>query len=226
LYYQDSIIQPHFDRFDNCYLFDLPDPADSFHVGFIQRDTVPHTFILTGFIPEKETPGIVYHSIGVNGATVSSYLNCEFFEDELAFIRPDVVIFEIGINDASGKNFTVNSFINNYNLLINRIKALYPDCAFIFITNNDSFRKIKKRRYRVNTNGALVQDAFFKIAEKNQGGVWDLFSIMGGLNSMQIWQKNGLAQSDKVHFTRSGYELLGDLFYNALIDFYLQNDIE
>ena len=33
---------------------------------------------------------------------------------------------------------------------------------------------------------------------------------------MEKWQKAGLAQKDKVHFTRAGYQLLGDLFYQAL----------
>jgi lysophospholipase L1-like esterase len=44
---------------------------------------------------------------------------------------------------------------------------------------------------------------------------------MGGLKSMAEWQKYGLAQKDKVHFTKKGYELIGDKFYNALIQFYL-----
>jgi lysophospholipase L1-like esterase len=195
-------------------------------VGFIQKDTVPHTFILTGFIPEKETPGIVYHAIGVNGASVPSYLNSEFFEDELPLIMPDLIVFEIGVNDASGKNFNVNSFIYNYNLLTNKVKQILPDCAFIFITNNDTFQRVKRRTYRVNSNGLIVKDAFFKIAEENRGGVWDMFSIMGGLKSIQKWQANGLAKADKIHFTKPGYELLGNLFYNALVDFYLQNNIE
>ncbi|MDR1436806.1 MAG: GDSL-type esterase/lipase family protein [Candidatus Symbiothrix sp.] len=226
LYNGDLPLKASFDFISNSYLFELPESADSFRVAFIQKDTVPHTFILTGFIPEKETPGIVYHAIGVNGASVPSYLSSEFFEDELPLIMPDLVVFEIGVNDASGSGFKVNSFIQNYNLLIERIKHVLPDCAFIFITNNDTFKRIKKRTYRVNSNGLIAKEAFFKIAEENQGGVWDLFSIMGGMKSMQTWQANGLAQADKIHFTRTGYELLGDLFYNALIDLYLQINIE
>jgi lysophospholipase L1-like esterase len=226
LYYGDRSIKPCFDLISNSYLFELPESIDSFRICFIQKDTVPHTFILTGFIPEKETPGIVYHAIGVNGASVPSYLNSEFFEDELPLIRPDLIVFEIGVNDASGSGFNVNSFIYNYNLLISRIKHVLPDCAFIFVTNNDTFKRVKRRTYRVNSNGLIAKDAFYKIAEENQGGVWDLFSIMGGLKSMQTWQTNGLAQADKIHFTRPGYELLGDLFYNALIEFYLQNNME
>jgi lysophospholipase L1-like esterase len=226
LHYRDTLIEPHFDVISNTYLFELPEPADSFRLDILQEDSIPHMFVVTGFIPEKDTPGIVYHAIGVNGASVSSYLNSEFFEDELPLLMPDLVIFEIGINDTFGKTFSASSFIDNYNLLVKRIERVFPDCAFIFITNNDSFRKIKRRKYSVNLNGRIAQDAFFEIAKENQGGVWDLFSIMGGLKSMQTWQAKGLAKMDKVHFTKPGYELLGDLLYNALVDFYLQNNID
>jgi lysophospholipase L1-like esterase len=226
LHYNDILFEPCYDSISSTYFFELPEPADSFRIDIVQEDTIPHTFILTGFIPEKDTPGIVYHSIGVNGASVSSYLNSEFFEDELHLLMPDLVIFGIGINDASGRGFTARTFIDNYNLLVQKIKRVQPDCAFIFITNNDSFRRIRRRKYAVNLNGLVVKDAFFKIAEENQGGVWDLFSIMGGVKSMQTWQARGLAKPDKIHFTKPGYELLGNLLYNALIDFYLQNDLE
>ena len=44
-----------------------------------------------------------------------------------------------------------------------------------------------------------------------------MFEVMGGLNSMVLWEKNSLAQRDKIHFTREGYLLLGDLFFTALM---------
>jgi hypothetical protein len=53
-----------------------------------------------------------------------------------------------------------------------------------------------------------------------------MYEVMGGLNSVVLWEKNGLAQRDKVHFTREGYLLLGDLFSNALMqnfEDYLRN---
>ena len=226
LYYNDSVIESYYDFVSNSYLFELPELVDSFEIGFIQKDNTPRSFIVTGFLPEKDTPGIVYHAIGVNGASVPSYLNCEFFEDELPLISPDLVIFGIGINDAAEKNFTEESFIENYNSLLRVIERVNPECAFLFITNNDSYKRIARRKYAVNPNGEIAKDAFYKIAEENKGAVWDQFSIMGGLKSMTAWQANALAQNDKLHFTRAGYELLGDLLYNALIDFYLQNDID
>ncbi len=37
------------------------------------------------------------------------------------------------------------------------------------------------------------------------------------MNSVVLWEKKNLALRDKVHFTREGYLLLGDLFFNALM---------
>ena len=218
-----SFIEADHDPNSKVYTFSLPELADSFTISFVQESSSPQTFVLNGFIPNKDEDGIIYHAIGVNGASVSSYLESENFEDELHLISPDLVIFGIGINDAAASNFTENSFIENYNELIRMITRVSPDCAFVFITNNDSFRRIASRRYAVNRNGLVAQKAFYRLAEEHQGGVWDLFSIMGGLNSMQRWERAGLAKVDKVHFTQKGYLFLGDLLYNALINYSMDN---
>ena len=220
LYYRGDTIKGTFEHETKTYLFDLPEPVDSFSIGFIQTDKVAHTFVVRGFIPEKETPGVVYHAIGVNGASVPSYLKSEDFEEELHLIKPDLMIFAIGINDAISKDFSEESFRLNYRALIETIERVNPDCAFLFITNNDSFRRISRNNYRVNPNGTVAQKVFFRLAEEYQGGVWDFFSLMGGLSSMQRWQTAGLAKVDKVHFTRNGYLLIGDMLYNALVDYY------
>jgi lysophospholipase L1-like esterase len=224
LYYNNDTIEGKLDLISKTYLFNLPQPDYSFSIGFIQKDTIPHTFVVNGFIPEKETPGIVYHAIGVNGASVPSYLSSENFEEELHLLNPDLIIFAIGINDASAKDFSEETFRQNYNELITKIERVNPHCAYIFITNNDSYRKISRRKYAVNRNGSIAKRTFYKLAEEHQGGVWDLFSLMGGLGSMRSWQTENLAKTDKVHFKKEGYLLIGDMFYNALIDYYKQID--
>ncbi len=87
------------------------------------------------------------------------------------------------------------------------------NAAIIFTTNNDSYLY---RRY-VNKNGEKVQDSMLRMAKKYNAGVWDMFSVMGGLNSIVLWQNNGLARSDKIHFTREGYLMIGDLFFGAMM---------
>ena len=221
--YDGTTIQGQYDEWKSTYTFSLPDFTDSICIMF---DSVPGEFTLTGILLENDMPGISVHGVGVNGARVSSYLRCDDFERDLKLIRPDLIIFGIGINDAAEKDFEKNNFKRNYNELIKVIKRVNPDCALLFITNNDSYKreKVKKKtRYEVNLNGMIVEEAFMELGKKYNAAVWNQFDIMGGLESMQDWEEAGLAKKDKVHFTNEGYRLLGDLLYNALITRYIEH---
>lgn len=182
-------------------------------------------FTLTGILSETDNPGITYTSVGINGARVPNYYKevCPRIENELQFYKPDLIIFAIGINDANVEHFDAKGFSANYDTLITRFKAINPNVAFIFETNNDMYRKVKKRRYVQHPNGELARQAFFNTAKKHKAGVWDKFSIMGGLGSMAKWEKADLAKGDKVHFKLAGYNLLGDMFYKAFINTYMDH---
>ena len=221
--YNGKTIHGQYDKRKSAYTFSLPDFTDSICIQF---NSVPGEFTLTGILLENDMPGISVHGVGVNGAAVPSYVRCDDFERDLKLIRPDLIIFSIGINDASEKDFEKNAFKRNYDELIRVIRRVNPDCALLFMTNNDSYKKVKVKRktyYEVNLNGKIVEDAFIEMGKKYNAAVWNQFDIMGGLKSMQNWEEAGLAKKDKVHFTNEGYRLLGDLFYNAFITRYIEH---
>ena len=211
-----------YDSITSSYLFSLTNYTDSLTLCFQSNDTLRNPFTLSAILLENDFPGISYSSIGVNGASVPSYLKCENFERDLSLIKPDLVIFSIGINDAAGDNFDPVQFKNNYAQLINKIRRVSPNCSIIFTTNNDSYKR-SRRKYYVNKNGLLAQKAFFDLAMQYNAAVWDFFSIMGGLKSMAEWEKAGLANRDKIHFKTEGYKIMGDLLYNAFITEYLKH---
>lgn len=192
------------------YTYYIDDPIDEFTIQLPLNEE--ETFTLTGVLLDNDKSGITLHSIGVNGADVPAYLKCDYFVEDMELICPDLVIFGIGINDASKSDFDTATFRLNYHELIGNIKAVNPHCAFIFMTNNDSFRRIEKGKYEVNEKGVLARDVFYRLADETNGAVWDLFEIMGGLGSMETWYKNGVARSDRIHFTNAGYEVVGNLF--------------
>ena len=208
----------YFDNYTDRYFFNIDSPVDSFVVVLPCREG--QQFTVTGVYLDSPSAGLSYHSIGVNGAAVPDYLRCPHFVRDLRMLHPDAVVFGIGINDANVANFDTVAFRLSYLALIDSIKAVNPDCAFIFITNNDSFFKLSRRRYNVNPNGTLARDVFYRLARETGGAVWDQFQIMGGLKSMDQWRLAGLAQTDRVHFTRAGYQIVGNLFSDALIEAY------
>lgn len=221
-FYDDTLRADYNDTLAT-YTFVLPDYTDSVCVFF---DSIAGEFTLTGVLLENDLPGISVHGVGVNGASVPSYLRCDDFERDLDLIKPDLIIFGIGINDAAENDFDKETFKQNYTELISIMQRVNPDCALLFVTNNDSFKRkrVKKKRvYEVNRNALAVQEAFMEMAKDYGGVVWNQFDVMGGLKSMQNWQNAGLAQKDKIHFTREGYILIGDLLYNALITDYMEH---
>lgn len=217
---QGLTVDGEYDEAHDAYVYRLPSFTDSICIFFEQ---IEDEYTLTGILLENGMPGVNVHGVGVNGASVPSYLRCENFERDLQLVKPDLVIFGIGINDAASKDFDMEVFKKNYEQLIAEIKHVNPDCAFLFMTNNDSYRRVNKKKYAVNTNGKLVEQAFMELGKKYNFAVWDQFHIMGGLGSMKNWENAKLAQKDKVHFTSDGYKLLGDLLYNAFIDSYLEH---
>ena len=220
---QDStIIDGVWNEATLSYSFNVESYIDTFTLQFVHDDTLWQPFYLRGFYVDNQKSGISYVDIGVNGASVPSYLKCELLENDLQLIHPDLCIFSIGINDANCDDFDTSQFMNNYKTLIKRIKTIEPNCKVLFTTNNDSYRRIS-RRYVNNANGFLAQQAFYALARYYHCGVFDLFAYMGGLKSMAEWEKAGLAKKDKVHFTTEGYSLLGDLLYNAILNEYVKH---
>jgi len=209
-----EIYPSYIDNNTDRYLFNLGQAVDTFCIVLPCREG--DQFTVSGILLDNRKPGFSYHSIGVNGAALADYLRCENFVRDLRLLHPDVVVFGIGINDAAAPTFDTAVFRQSYLQLVDSIRSVNPDCAFIFITNNDSFFKLSRRRYKVNTNGPLAREVFYRLADDTDGAVWDQFEVMGGLKSMEQWQKAGLAQKDRVHFTTAGYQLVGTLFYQAL----------
>lgn len=180
-------------------------------------------FTLTGLIPENDLTGISWYSSGINGAALPSWQRCVHLQRDLQLVRPHLAVFAVGINDANvpAAEFNAESFKQGYRRLIAQVEAVSPGCAYLFVTNNDTHRRVSRKVRRPNPNAIAVQQAFNELAAEYGGAVWDVFDLMGGLGSSTAWRNAGLMTSDLIHFTRTGYELLGDMLYNALVEDYL-----
>jgi hypothetical protein len=191
-------------------------PVESFTLEVYKSGSNPALFEFFGIELINEDPGIVYHSVGVNGASIPSFLRCNLLKDHLAVIHPDLVILSLGTNDAFSKKFDPEVYKRNYIMLIELIRTINPDADILLTVPNDVFFN----RKRVNHNTTLQEEVILQLAETYQCGVWNFFQVMGGINSVPVWYKNGLMQKDRVHFTPRGYVLKGDLLFSAMMKSY------
>jgi len=199
--------------------FHLDEYTNRLNLLITKKDSGFAKFEIHGIKLDNDDPGITYHAMGANGADVPTYLRCSRFQKHLTTINPDLVILSVGVNDAHNSNYTPQYFRSNYDTLIGRILEVVPDVAILFTTNNDTYMR---RRY-VNTNSESAKNVMYDMAKGYKGGVWDMYSIMGGLHSIVVWGKHGLAKRDRVHFTKEGYILVGNLMFNALLESYVNH---
>jgi lysophospholipase L1-like esterase len=96
------------------------------------------------------------------------------------------------------------------------IQASNPNVMLVFITNNDSYSYSRIN----NKNAEAVESAMYNLAKEYNGAVWNMFRVMGGYRSSTIWRANNLMKNDRIHFNREGYNLMGDLIFNALMEKY------
>jgi lysophospholipase L1-like esterase len=170
--------------------------------------------VIYGFVPLSDSAGVVYGSTGVTGAAVTSFLKCSLLESQLRVLAPDLLIISLGTNDASAKRFSTAGFQNVYGELIRRVRNALPETAILLTAPGDSNR----RKKRPNPNNKKAEESIFSIAEDYDAAVWDFYAVMGGARSIKKWFKAGLCGRDRVHLTKRGYELQGELLYRALIE--------
>ncbi len=197
---------------------------DTLYMKFNKTDSIQNNFLLYGISLENDNPGIVYNDVGVNGASIPSFLRCNLFEQQMQQIKPYLVIISLGTNDTYTLKFNPEYYRNNYINLIEMIKKVAPETAILMTVPNDSYYR---RRYP-NKNTELAKDVILEVAKKYNCGVWNFYEIMGGFNSSQRWYKKELMQRDRIHFTASGYIIKGDMLFNAILkayDKHLENNV-
>lgn len=209
------------DRVTQRSIYQFDRPTDTLHVRVVRTDSTQR-FTLRGIQLGSSDPGVFLHACGVNGASTTSWLRCQALSDELAVVGADLVILSIGINDAHDPDFDAQRYKANYMELITRIRRARPEAAILLTTNTDSYVK----RRTPNRNAEAVRQVMRELSVEHGVGVWDALGVMGGVGSIRLWEGNGLAKRDRIHLTREGYALLGDLLFDAwqeLYDAHLRN---
>lgn len=197
------------------WLFDLDQYLDTIHFDIkLKSDSI--AFILYGLIALNDDPGIVYHSLGFNGAKATTYLNT-LLPDFICSMHYDWVIVSLGTNDCYTTKMDSTAAYHSFEKLIRNIKERNPNVPILLTTPMEHYRK---RKY-LNTNVVVMRNILIDIAQNEHCALWDLYSVAGGYGSMMHWVKAHLTAGDKLHLNANGYHLVGDLFFEAFINTYL-----
>lgn len=197
--------------------FVLNSELDSLKLKFQRNGKSRDALLIYGITLMNDRPGISYSSIGVNGASLPTYLKNTHFEEQLCLYPPDFIAFSVGTNDANVPNGQFDSlgYYKNLEQMILTVYRCNPKCAILLTVPNDAFYNKKYPNVNIETMRKMI----FSLAGKYNLAVWDFYGLMGGGGTAKTWMQNGLMQSDLVHFTFRGYELKGRLLFDAFLKF-------
>lgn len=164
--------------------------------------------------------GVEYHRCAVVGATFLQLIaQQEFTIQHLKRVQPDLLIFSYGSNESYDTNLDMNRYASSVDAFIARLKKEFPEVNIVLMSPPDTR---SRNRFPVNTQP--ITDSLRVIAAKEKCAYWNLNEVMGGDSCIYFWLDNSLARKDKLHFTKSGYELQGNLFTSALLHYYQQKN--
>jgi lysophospholipase L1-like esterase len=200
----------------NVSAFNLNNNYNKIKITVEKKDSSDIFNLLGIYLDNKDEKGIVYNSLGVGGSSLYSITDHNsLLVDNISNYGPDLIILSFGSNDAYYKNFDNNNYKLKLVEFIKNISSKNPNTTFLLTSPPDS-----RSKNREPVSLPAIQQIFSEIAEtRNNVAYWDLRSIMGGENSVNNWLKNKLAENDKLHYTKAGYDLQAQLLIKALLKY-------
>jgi len=192
--------------------FKLPKGFCSLTLKLIKAKESQHQFTIYGMsLSNEENTGCIWHNAGVGAAQYKSVLIEEKYEEQAAYLNPELVIIDFGGNDYLYENKIPENLKHQIELVIDKVRKASPK-ASIILTSTYDMRYHKKHGTAAFNFAALIRD----IAKGKDCAFWDWYYVSGGPYSMKSWMSNGLSMNDGIHLNGKGYELKASLFYQAL----------
>ena len=175
---------------------------------------------LYGVVLENVGHGVVYDSLGLVGARAARLLNydAEHIASQIRRRGTNLLILGFGGNEASD-HIRRERYQADFEAVIERMRGTREDLACLVFAPLDQAERTDRGRIESLETMSDIIAAQRAAAQEKGCGFFDTWRAMGGEGSMGEWlrARPRLAMSDLRHATPAGYEVIGNLFYKALL---------
>lgn len=197
--------------------------ANSFEVRTMGGDVR-----LFGAVLENDGPGIVYDSLGVNGAyagLLATVMNEDHWREQLQHRKPDLVVINYGTNESQYASADqLERYEKDLREVIRRVRASLPQASILILSPMDRGQRAAGGKIVTKPSIPMIVDMQRRVALDTGCAFFNTFKAMGGEGTMAKWYagagKNHYVGGDLTHPTTEGAEIVGRLIYEALNDGY------
>ena len=166
-------------------------------------------------------PGVLYDSLGLNGAStsvLSNGFNAEAWQTELRQTRPALVIINYGTNESSYGPYVEKLYEGTLRTAITRIRTALPGEPILVMSPMDRGRRAGVDQIETYDTIPRIIAIQRRVAAELTCAFFDTFDAMGGDGTMARWY-NGhprLVAGDLIHPTPQGASIVAHLFVRDL----------
>lgn len=197
-------------------IFDLPSGAREINLT-VERGPVR----IFGVSFERDGPGVIYNSLGLNGGQVQMALR--FFEKaqwtaELQHEQPDLVIVNYGTNESLYADYIERYYPGELRELLRRIKNAVPKASLLVMSPMDRGERNSSGQITTPPTLPRLVEIQRQIAAETGCAFFNTFQAMGGEGTMARWYENQprLVSADFMHPLPAGAKKVGVLLDQAL----------
>lgn len=175
---------------------------------------------LFGVTVERDTPGVIVDTLGINGSRAEYMLhwNDALHREHLARRAPALVVLAYGTNEA-GDDEPIEEYERKLRRVVRRIREAVPQSSCLLVGPSDRPEALPDGLWQDRARTAEIIAVQRRVAADQGCGFFDVVAFQGGPMSMVSWAANDppYGARDHVHFTRRGYERLGEVLLEALM---------
>ena len=172
-----------------------------------------------------DTVGVSMDNIPMRGCsgTVFTRINKGQLQEYAANENVRLIILQFGGNAMPYRKSekSISEYKEQLKQQIAYLHELMPGAAILFVGPSDMSTNVRGKM-QTYPHLPMMVDSLRAAANESGAAFWDMYSAMGGENSMVSWVKArpALAGSDYVHFTPKGAEAIGNLLLESLMLYY------
>ena len=202
--------QPAFEMF--------PVPAGAREIDLVVESGLVRLF---GVSFERNGPGVIYNSLGLNGGQVQMvvrYFERSQWTAELQHERPDLVVVNYGTNESLYADYIERYYPGELREVIRRIKTAVPKASLLVMSPMDRGERDSSGRITTPPTLPRLVDIQRRIAAETGCAFFNTFQAMGGEGTMGRWYESQprLVSADFMHPLPAGAKKVGVLLDQAL----------
>lgn len=197
-------------------MFDLPAGARDIDL-IVERGPVR----MFGVSFEKDGPGVIYNSLGLNGGQVQMVRR--FFEKAqwaaaLQHEQPDLVVVNYGTNESLYADYVERYYPGELREVIGRIKTAVPKASVLVMSPMDRGERNSLGQIVTPPTLPRLVEIQRQIAAEMSCAFFNTFQAMGGEGTMGRWYESQprLVSADFIHPLPAGAKKVGVLLDQAL----------